>query len=69
VEPVEFFSKRSQKLTRAKPAPKKDNLKGVKITAVVAPFNDMEEGLDDWTKAYILIWQNIAENLNFSCEI
>jgi hypothetical protein len=42
------------------------NLKGVRITAVAAPLNDMEEGFDQWTKAYIEIWENIAENLNFT---
>jgi hypothetical protein len=42
------------------------NLKGVKITAVAAPLTDMEEGFDQWTKAYIEIWENIAENLNFT---
>jgi hypothetical protein len=42
------------------------NLKGVKITAVAAPLTDMEEGFDQWTNAYIQIWENIAENLNFT---
>lgn len=42
------------------------NLKGVKITAVAAPLTDMEEGYDQWTKAYIQLWENIAENLNFT---
>lgn len=42
------------------------NFKGVKITAVAAPLTDMEEGFDQWTKAYIQIWENIAENLNFT---